>query len=88
MEQAVLKLEDDLMEKFFSVLDEKKIKTVFQPIVSLRDGSIYGYEALTKGRKTRSSIIRAYFSSLRKNTACYGTGTALPHQGDRDGPQP
>lgn len=49
MEQAVLKLEDDLMEKFFSVLDEKKIKTVFQPIVSLRDGSIYGYEALTRG---------------------------------------
>ena len=31
-----------------SIIDEKKIKTVFQPIVSLRDGSIIGYEALSR----------------------------------------
>lgn len=35
-------------EIFNTIIDEKKIKTVFQPIVSLRDGSIFGYEALSR----------------------------------------
>ena len=30
------------------ILAEKRIKTVFQPIVSLRDGSVFGYEALSR----------------------------------------
>jgi diguanylate cyclase (GGDEF)-like protein len=36
-------------EQFLNILSEKNIYTVFQPIVSLRDGSVFGYEALTRG---------------------------------------
>lgn len=35
--------------EFLEILYQKKIFTVFQPIVSLRDGTIYGYEALSRG---------------------------------------
>ncbi len=31
------------------VLCNRQIRTVFQPIVSLRDGAVYGYEALSRG---------------------------------------
>ncbi len=41
--------EDSLRQSFLDVLNGKKIRTVFQPIVNLRDGSIYGYEALSRG---------------------------------------
>ena len=40
-----------LREAFFTLLQEKKIETLLQPIVSLRDGSIYGFEALSRGPK-------------------------------------
>ncbi|MBP8639349.1 MAG: EAL and GGDEF domain-containing protein [Oscillospiraceae bacterium] len=41
---------DNMMkEQFLSILENKQIETVFQPIVSLRDGSVYGYEALSRG---------------------------------------
>ena len=40
---------DFTQELFMDVLDNRQIETVFQPIVSLRDGSIYGYEALSRG---------------------------------------
>lgn len=36
------------------ILKNKKIDTVFQPIVSLKDGSIIGYEALSRGPKESS----------------------------------
>ena len=36
-------------EQFLHILEGKQIHTVFQPIVSLRDGSVYGYEALSRG---------------------------------------
>ena len=35
-------------EQLNQIIDEKKLKTVFQPIVSLRDGSIIGHEALSR----------------------------------------
>lgn len=35
--------------EFFEILDQKRIQTVFQPIVSLHDGTVYGYEALSRG---------------------------------------
>ncbi|MFB0919737.1 MAG: bifunctional diguanylate cyclase/phosphodiesterase [Oscillospiraceae bacterium] len=31
------------------MLNNRQIETVFQPIVSLRDGAVYGYEALSRG---------------------------------------
>lgn len=35
--------------EFLKILYQKKIQTVFQPIVSLQDGTVYGYEALSRG---------------------------------------
>lgn len=32
-----------------TIIDEKLIKAVFQPIISLRNGSIFGHEALSRG---------------------------------------
>lgn len=40
---------DQLKDQFLNVLEKKQIRTVFQPIVSLRNGSVYGYEALSRG---------------------------------------
>lgn len=36
-------------EQFYDVLYNKKVTTVFQPVISLRDGSVFGYEALSRG---------------------------------------
>ncbi|WP_070000919.1 GGDEF domain-containing protein [Cellulosilyticum sp. I15G10I2] len=45
-----------IKEQFNNIIEEKQIKTVFQPIVSLRDTSILGYEALS--RLTKNIIIQ------------------------------
>ena len=42
-------LENDYYDLFSYILEEKAIETVFQPIISLQTGQIYGYEALTRG---------------------------------------
>lgn len=43
-------IEDNELEYLFSlILEEKAIQTVFQPIISLQNGQVYGYEALTRG---------------------------------------
>lgn len=42
-------LENDYYDLFRYILEEKAIETVFQPIISLETGQIYGYEALTRG---------------------------------------
>ncbi len=39
----------ELERQLGEVLENAQVKTVFQPIVSLRDGAIFGYEALTRG---------------------------------------
>ena len=39
----------DLSESFFEIIENEDIRTVFQPIISLRDSSILGYEALSRG---------------------------------------
>ena len=41
--------ESDTIALFRGILEQGAISTVFQPIVSLRDGSIFGYEALSRG---------------------------------------
>ncbi len=38
-----------LGDEFMEILNHEKIKTVFQPIISLRNGDILGYEALSRG---------------------------------------
>ncbi|TQR19720.1 GGDEF domain-containing protein [Psychrobacillus vulpis] len=39
----------DYSELFTYILEEKAIQTVFQPIISLQTGDVYGYEALSRG---------------------------------------
>lgn len=36
-------------ELFFHIIEKKQINIVFQPIISLRDGAVHGYEALCRG---------------------------------------
>ena len=38
-----------LRKQLDEVIDKARVRTVFQPIVSLRDGSVLGYEALSRG---------------------------------------
>ncbi|MDF2922972.1 MAG: RNase stability modulator [Paenibacillaceae bacterium] len=44
-------LEEDLSkrEEFLSIISTHNITSVYQPIVSLRDASVFGFEALTRG---------------------------------------
>jgi len=37
------------LKEFHTILAAKAVSSVYQPIVSLADGSVYGYEALTRG---------------------------------------
>jgi EAL domain-containing protein (putative c-di-GMP-specific phosphodiesterase class I)/GGDEF domain-containing protein/CBS domain-containing protein len=38
-----------LKQLFFDVVEKQEIRAFFQPIISLRDGGLYGYEALSRG---------------------------------------
>lgn len=51
MTNVKVKDEDErkLRKLFFDIINEGSVTTVFQPIISLRDGAAYGYEALTRG---------------------------------------
>lgn len=48
-------MNDERKEALDKIIDNKQIKTVFQPIISLKDGSILGHEALS--RITENSMI-------------------------------
>lgn len=37
------------LDEFDTIVRENRIRTVFQPIVSLADGAVFGYEALSRG---------------------------------------
>lgn len=39
---------DSFIETFDNIIRHKQIRTVFQPILSLRDGSVLGHEALSR----------------------------------------
>lgn len=41
-------MEDKQLEEVIKIISEKYLSSVYQPIVSLKDGSIYGYEALSR----------------------------------------
>jgi len=46
--QAQANYSDIEVKMFIKILDEKYIKPLYQPIISLVDGQIYGYEALSR----------------------------------------
>ena len=41
------------------IVQKKQIETLFQPIVAVEDGSIYGFEALARGPKFSQYAWRA-----------------------------
>ena len=43
-----MKIDSTIEKQFFEILEGKKIRPVYQPIVSLTDGEIFGYEALSR----------------------------------------
>ncbi len=43
-----MRVTKDIREQFYEVLKKKKVHPVYQPIFSLSDGSVYGYEALSR----------------------------------------
>ena len=43
-----MKLTKKAQRQFLEIVRNKKIYPVYQPIVSLKDGSVYGYEALSR----------------------------------------
>ncbi len=46
---VIMLKENYTQELFFEILRTKKIQTVFQPILSLENGMVLGYEALSRG---------------------------------------
>jgi EAL domain-containing protein (putative c-di-GMP-specific phosphodiesterase class I) len=40
-----------MFDQLREIIFENKLRTVFQPIISLRTGDVFGYEALTRGPK-------------------------------------
>ena len=43
-----MKIDEKSMSDFFTIINKKKIKSVFQPIVSLQTGEILSFEALSR----------------------------------------
>ncbi len=43
-----MKVTKNIRNQFYEVLNRKKVHPVYQPIISLNDGSVYGYEALCR----------------------------------------
>lgn len=51
-----MKEEETKIRQFYEILKYQKIYPVYQPIVSLKDGSVYGYEALSRIKVTNNSF--------------------------------
>lgn len=43
-----MKINESIKQQFFEVLNLKKIYPLYQPIISLKTGEVYGYEALSR----------------------------------------
>jgi len=53
-------------ETYASIIKEGDIRTMFQPILSLKNGEIYGYESLTRGPKGAFESPIALFDAARR----------------------
>lgn len=51
MIEYMIRYNDETYEELKNILNNGEITTVYQPIVSFKDASILGYEALSRGRK-------------------------------------
>ncbi|WP_163949057.1 GGDEF domain-containing protein [Paenibacillus sp. SYP-B3998] len=46
-----MNVQSDLLTQFHEIIKQQSIYSVYQPIISLQDGNVFGYEALTRGPK-------------------------------------
>ena len=54
-------------KEFTTILEEKRIRPVYQPIVSLKTGDVYTYEALTRVSLPDCSLIQSRCFILQRN---------------------
>lgn len=59
--------EGNVHNEFTRILRESRVRSVFQPIISLRDGSVFGYEALARG--PRGSALESPEAIIRQAEA-------------------
>ena len=65
--------EESLGNQFMEILTEGNIRTVFQPIISLRDCSVLGYEALSRGPQRQCSKAPKRYLIWPESTASFGS---------------
>jgi predicted signal transduction protein with EAL and GGDEF domain len=67
-----LQMNERIKEELHYIIENKQIKTVFQPIISLRDGSVLGHEALSRITCRAASERRTCFLTLPFRTGAFG----------------
>ena len=68
--EKMKKSQEENMEELAEIIAEKKLYTVFQPIVSLGDGKVFGYEALSRISKPNTSLTISELFVLAEKTGC------------------
>lgn len=53
-DSTVKQYNDNYYEEFCNIIETENINSVFQPIISLKNGSVIGYEALSRGPENSS----------------------------------
>jgi len=67
-------------EEFFAILNGGHIKTVYQPIISLQNGSVLGYEALSRICLPECELnIEQLFSIARRVRKLWDLEKAVPN---------
>ncbi|MDD6193570.1 MAG: EAL domain-containing protein [Lachnospiraceae bacterium] len=64
------KNQEENIEELAEIIAEKQLYPVFQPIVSLRDGKVYGYEALSRISKPNTSLSISELFALAEKAGC------------------
>lgn len=70
-------ISDEIKEQLTDIIKRKEIKTLFQPIVSLKNGSVLAYEAFSRItlKKCRFTINDAFDAAREMN--CYNVKKAM-----------
>ena len=63
---------NEIKNQMAEIIKNKEIKSVFQPIVSLKTGTIYGYEALSRITLKNAVSILGKLLKLQKTLTAFG----------------
>ena len=71
-----------MQQLFYSILCRRNIQTVFQPIVSLENGTVLGYEALSRGpARTPLQNPEKLFTYAMENGQLWELESSLSYEG-------